>query len=136
MCGIEVSVSQVLFQSPHVSITILVKIQEPQVVNIGTFSMYQLTEEALACHIKGQKLKEIIAAVFQLHAMLPGPFRCFYKLPALFKRYSCRHLSGGMFSAFHCVNGHWSMPCPGRANVNKVNIRIFAESFPCILAAA
>ena len=56
-------------KAPVVPVTAPIGIK---VVVIGTFCMDDVSENTLLCHGKGCELKEVIAAVFQNHAMLAG----------------------------------------------------------------
>jgi hypothetical protein len=84
MGRIEIAISEVLFQPPHALISlILVKVEPNQIVDISSFNVHYLSEKALTSHLQGHQLKEIVAAILELHAMLFGALGSFYQLPAL-----------------------------------------------------
>jgi hypothetical protein len=82
------------------------------------------------------QFKEIIAAVFKNHAVLPCPFGCIDKVPAVFQSGGRRNFNGDMFPVFHSIKGDGNMMEPIGTDVHKVNIRILTESLVRLLLSA
>ena len=99
-------------------------------MNICPFRVHNFTEKSLACHIQGHEFEKVIAAILKHHAVPPGLFRCFHKLPALIKRCCGRHFNGSVFALLHGINSHGGMPFPGCGDVDQVNVFAFTHLLP------
>ncbi len=105
-------------------------------MDVGTFDMKHFSEYALLCHIQGCQFKEVIHAVFQLHAVFAGSFRSVDKFPDFVERHSRRDFYGHMLSMFHCIDSHFSMVLPVGYDIYEVDIIPFAQLFPCVFRPA
>ena len=133
VCRVEIPISEIFLKSPHALITFFLgKIERKQVMDISSFHMQNLPEKSLSGHFQGHNFKEIVAAVFQLHAMLLGSLRSFDQLPALIEGAGSRHFYCCMLARFHSKNCHWDVPFPRRGNVNQIQIWPLAHFFPGI----
>lgn len=72
-----------------------------QIVDIAPLGMKNLTEQSLLRHVESVKLKEIIHAVLQHHAMLARFLGSVYESPDLIERSCGGHLDSHVFAILH-----------------------------------
>ena len=104
-----------------------------QFMDISTLTVNYFTEQTFLYHVHCQDLKEIVTAIFQLHAMFLCSLRSLYQLPAIFQCSSCRNFHCHMLSAFHGIDSDRCMPFPGSGYINQIDIILFTQLFPAVI---
>ena len=132
--------------SIHITTELLVVLQAPvplvrtpvipQIMDVGSFCMKNLSEEALLCHIQGGEFKEVIDTVLQLHGMLLCFLGGIDDRPDLIERHGCRHLAGHMLALFHRIDHHGGMAFPVGGDIDQIDIVTFNQLLPGIVTSA
>lgn len=88
-------------------------------MNIRAFYMQNFTKDPLLRHIQRSQFKEIVHAVFKLHAMFAGSFGRVDQVPDLLHRHGSRHFYCHMLAVLHRVYAHFRMVFPISRNVHQ-----------------
>ena len=102
-----------------------------QRVDVGTLGVGQFAEHALAHHVQGLQLEEVVAAVLQHHAVPAGALAGLDQLPAAVQVQGRRHLDRRVLAVAHGADRHGHVPRPGRADVDQVQVQL-AEVAPVL----
>ena len=105
-----------------------------QIVDISPFGMNDLPEKPLLRHIEGRQFEEIVATVFEHHAMAAGLLCRIDQFPALLYGNGSRHLYGHVFALLHGINRHGRMAQPVSADIDQIDVGSFAKPFPVLRA--
>src|SRR6185369_15649411 len=114
---------------------ILVLKQNPtQVMVVGAFTMYEVSEHAGAHHIEDCGFGIVVTTVFHDQAVTSRRFGSIYKLPTVFECVGGWDFGTGVLSRCECGEHLRNMPLPGRGDVNEVEVIAHDESLEVSLA--
>ena len=129
----------------HVAVMVLVVGHPPvalvhvpiglQVMAVRSLHMDDFTEHALLDHVQAGQLEEIVAAVFQHHAVLAGTLGRVHQGPAFRDGRRSGHLDGDMLPMLHRIDRDRGMKLPGNGQVNQVDVIPLAELLVAFLTA-
>ena len=100
-----------------------------KVVEIGSLDMEYFTENSGLGHRQARHLEEVIAAVLEHHAVLPGLLRHVDKGPDLLQGGGHRHLAGHVLAVFHSIKRYGSVVYPVGTDVHEIDVVPLAKLF-------
>ena len=112
MCLVEV-------HAPVVPVLLPVRVEVVQVCALG---MQDFAEQSVLCHVQSRQLKEVIAAVLQLHAVPACALRGVDEQPDVVERRCRRHLYGGVLAVLHGIDSHRHVVHPVGGYVDQVYV--------------
>ena len=114
---------------------LIIETADPQIVDIGAFTMHQFTQHPKPAKIEPQHFHFTIAAVFKLHTVAMSTLGSFNQFPTFIQSHCGRHFDKSMFAALHSIYPDRSMQCPRRYIVYAINPLPFAHPLPRIFFA-
>ena len=100
---------------------------------IGTLRVDDLTEETLLSHVQRIQLEEVVAAVFENHAMQALLFRKVDELPDFVHVHGRGDLDGHVLTILQSLLGYQEMVNPVGGDVDHVDICALAELLVAVL---
>src|SRR5271169_5617255 len=93
-------------------------------MEIRSFTMRDLAEDAFAHHAQHHHLDIPVATILQNDAMLSRGLGSINDIPALLQSRAGWHFNGSMFAVFHGIERHRNVPVPGRRYVDDIQIEL------------
>ena len=132
------AVKLVVFQAPAELIFLagfpVVFPEAAEVVDVSAFAANDFAEEAFLCHVERVELEEVVAAVFELDAVLAGTFRGVDEVPAVLHAHCGRHFDRSVLAVFHRIESDGNVVIPVGRDVNEVHVVTLAEGLVAVFA--
>src|SRR5690554_361575 len=107
-----------------------------QHVDIGTLGIEDLSKYSLLGHVECGQFKEVVHAVFELHAVLLGAFGRIDDVPDLLQRHGGGNFAGSVLPLLHGIDQHRGVMYPVGRDIYQIDILPLAEFLPGLFAAA
>ena len=105
-----------------------------EAMQVSALDVHQFSEDTVLRHVERRHLEEVIDAVLEHHAVELCALGSIDHIPDFLHCQGRRHLASDVLAMLHGIKHHRGMVNPVGADINKVNVRTFANCFPRIFA--